>query len=53
MNELIQQLVEKANLSQEQAEKSLEVIKEYIMAKLPPMMQPMVENFLGQQNQED
>lgn len=52
MNELIQQLVDKANLSQEQAEKSVEVIKEYIMSKLPPMMQPMVENFLGQ-SQED
>lgn len=52
MNELIQQLVDKAGLTAEQAEKSVDVIKEYIMSKLPPMMQPMVENFLGQ-NQED
>ncbi|WP_165836360.1 HU family DNA-binding protein [Taibaiella soli] len=52
MNELIQQLVDKAGLTAEQAEKSVDVIKEYIMSKLPPMMQPMVENFLGQ-SQED
>ncbi|XZF13013.1 hypothetical protein ACTHGU_14600 [Chitinophagaceae bacterium MMS25-I14] len=52
MNELIQQLVEKAGLTEEQANKSVEVIKDYIMSKLPPMMQPMVDNFLGQ-SQED
>jgi nucleoid DNA-binding protein len=50
MQEIIQQLVEKAGLSEEQAEKSLQVIKEYIQSQLPPMMQGMVDNFLGSQN---
>lgn len=48
MQELIQQLVDKANLTPEQAEKSLQVIKDYIQSQLPPMMQGMVDNFLGQ-----
>lgn len=49
MHELIQQLVEKAGLTPEQAAKSLSVIKEYIQSQLPPMMQGMVDNFLGSQ----
>lgn len=47
MHELIQQLVDKAGLTPAQAEKSLAVIKEYIQSQLPPMMQGMVDNFLG------
>ena len=54
MNDLINQLVTKAGLTQEQAEKSLQVLKEFIQSQLPPMMQGMVDNFLGQQqNPED
>jgi nucleoid DNA-binding protein len=49
MQELIQQLVDKAGLTPQQAEKSIEVIKEYIQGQLPPMMQGMVDNFMGQQ----
>ena len=54
MNDLINQLVTKAGLTQEQAEKSLQLLKEFIQSQLPPMMQGMVDNFLGQQqNPED
>ncbi len=53
MQELVQQLVDKAGLTPEQAEKSIEVIKEYIQSQLPPMMQGMVDNFMGQQQNGD
>ena len=49
MQEMVQQLIDKAGLTQEQAEKSIIVIKEYIQSQLPPMMQGMVDNFMGQQ----
>jgi len=49
MNDLVNQLVTKAGLTEEQAEKSLQVIKEFIQSQLPPMMQGMVDNFLSQQ----
>lgn len=47
MQDLIQLLKEKAGLTDEQAFKSLETIKEYIQSKLPPMMAGMVDNFMG------
>jgi hypothetical protein len=53
MQELVNELVTKAGLTPEQAEKSIEVIKNYIQSQLPPMMQGMVDNFLGQQGQND
>jgi nucleoid DNA-binding protein len=46
MQDLIQQLKDRAGLTEEQAHKSLETIKEYIQSKLPPMMQGMVDNFM-------
>ena len=46
MNDLVQELTTKADLTEAQATRAIEVMKEYIMAQLPPMMQPMVENFL-------
>ena len=49
MQEMVQQLIDKAGLTQEQAAKSIIVIKEYIQSQLPPMMQGMVDNFMGQQ----
>jgi nucleoid DNA-binding protein len=49
MQELIQELVQKAGLTPEQASKSIQVITEYIKGQLPPMMQGVVENFLGGQ----
>ncbi len=53
MQDLIQQLVDKAGLTEEQAGKSIEVVKDYILSKIPPMMQPMVDNFLGVTPEED
>lgn len=49
MQELIQQLIDKAGLTPHQAEKSIEVITAYIRSQLPPMMQGMVDNFIGGQ----
>lgn len=46
MNELVNQLVQKAGLTEDQASKAVDVIKEYIQGQLPPMMQGMVDNFL-------
>ncbi len=51
MQDLIHQLIEKAELTKDQAEKSIQVIKDYIQSQLPPMMQGMVDNFLSQQQQ--
>ena len=53
MQEMVQQLIDKAGLTQEQAEKSIIVIKEYIQSQLPPMMQGMVDNFMGQKQNPD
>jgi len=53
MDELIQQLVTKAGVTPEQAKKSIEVMKDYIQSQLPPMMQGMVESFIGQRNNDD
>jgi hypothetical protein len=53
MQEMVKQLMDKAGLTQEQAEKSIMVIKEYIQSQLPPMMQGMVDNFMGQQQSPD
>lgn len=49
MQDLIKQLQDNAGLTEEQAHKSLQTIKEYIQSKLPPMMQGMVDNFMGTQ----
>jgi hypothetical protein len=49
MQDLIQKLVSDAGLTQEQAIKSLEVIKEHITSLVPPMMHPMIEKFMGGQ----
>lgn len=53
MQELVNELINKAGLTPEQAEKSIEVIKTYIQSQLPPMMQGMVDNFMGQQGEND
>lgn len=46
MENIINQLKEKAGLTDEQAVKAIEIIKEYIQSKLPPAMHAMVDNFL-------
>lgn len=49
MSTIINQLKEKAGLTEEQAIKAVEVVKEYIQSKIPPAMHGMVENFLQDQ----
>lgn len=46
MEDLIKKLTEEVGLSEEQAIKSLGVVTEFIKSKVPPMMHPMIENFL-------
>ena len=47
MQELVDQLTQKAGLTEEQAMKAIQVLTEHIQSKLPPMMQGMVANFIG------
>jgi len=45
MNELIQQLTTKAGLTEEQAQKALDVIADYVKEKFP-MAGGMMDNFM-------
>lgn len=47
MQELIDQLVTKAGLTQEQAQKAAQTAAEFIRSKVPPMFHGMVDNFLS------
>ncbi len=47
MEDLVQELKDKAGLTEEQAHKTIQTIKDYIQSKLPPMFSGMVDNFLG------
>jgi hypothetical protein len=53
MQDLIEQLKEKAGLTDDQAMKAVMTIKEFIQSKLPPAMQGMVDNFMGMQADKD
>ena len=53
MEDLVKELMDKAGLTEQQAIKSLQTIKEYIQSKLPPMMSGMVDNFLGNKESKD
>jgi ElaB/YqjD/DUF883 family membrane-anchored ribosome-binding protein len=48
MQDLIQQLKDKAGLTDDQAYKALVTMKEYIHSKVPPMFAGVVDNFLGE-----
>lgn len=50
MTDLIQQLKDNAGLTDEQAIKALETMKDYIMAQVPPMFSGFVENFFANSN---
>lgn len=52
MNELIQELVTKAGLTEEQARKAVQVMTEFVEGKIPPMMRPMVNKFLTKAKQD-
>ena len=47
MDDLIQQLKDKAGLTEEQALKTLEIMKGYLMGKVPPMFSGFVDNFFA------
>lgn len=47
MQELVDQLVSKAGLTQEQAQKAAQTAAEFIRSKVPPMFHGMVDNFLS------
>ena len=43
----MQQLKDKAGLTDEQAAKALKIMREYALAKVPPMFSGIVDNFFG------
>ncbi len=47
MQDLIEKLKNNAGLTQEQALKSVEIMKEYIHAKVPPMFSGVVDKFFA------
>lgn len=47
MEELIKKLTEEVGLTEEQALQTMAAVKEFIMGKVPPMMHPMIDNFLA------
>lgn len=52
MEELINQLKQKAGLTDEQATKAIEVLKDYIYGKVPPMFSGFVDNFFAKSKQD-
>jgi hypothetical protein len=50
MNELLQQLKDKAGLNDEQALKAIETMKEFIQGKVPPMFSGFVDTFFADGN---
>ncbi|GAA0535571.1 hypothetical protein [Chitinophaga japonensis] len=53
MQELIQQLQEKAGLNAEQATKAIEVVREFVKSKVPPFIGETVDKwFAGIDGQE-
>lgn len=47
MEELIKKLTTEVGLTEDQALQTMNAVKEYIMSKVPPMMHPMIDNFLA------
>ena len=45
MQEVIDQLKNQAGLSDEQAQKAIEIMKGFVMSKVPPMFSAVVEGF--------
>jgi hypothetical protein len=50
MQELVEQLKTKAGLTDEQAMKAVETMKDFIQSKIPPAFSGFVDNFLGNSN---
>ncbi len=47
MEEIVAQLKERAGLTDEQAMKALEVMKDFLHSKVPPMFSGFVDNFFA------
>ena len=50
MQDLIAQLKDKAGLTDEQALKTIQVMKDYIMGNVPPMFSGFVDKFFEKNN---
>lgn len=50
MQDLIQQLKDKAGLTDAQAMAAIGIMKEFIHAKVPPMFSGFVDNFFAESN---
>lgn len=46
MEDLIKKLTTEVGLTEDQAMQTMNAVKEYIMSKVPPIMHPMIDNFL-------
>lgn len=53
MQELIQQLKDKAGLTDEQAKQAVLVMKDFIHGKVPPMFSGFVNNFFANDKETD
>lgn len=47
MEELIKKLTANAGINEEQAEKAIQTVVNFIKEKLPPMMHAAVDSFIG------
>lgn len=47
MEDLIKKLTESAGINEQQAEKAIETVVNFIKEKLPPMMHGVVDNFIN------
>lgn len=52
MQNLVEELMQKAGLSQQQSEQAIEVIKNFVMNQVPPAFAPMVDNFFQKNDAE-
>ena len=50
MQDLIAQLKDKAGLTDEQALKTIQIMKDYIMGNVPPMFSGFVDKFFAKNN---
>jgi len=47
MHELTQQLMTQASLTEDQATKAIEIMKSFVLSKVPPMFSGVVEGFFA------
>ncbi len=47
MDDLVQQLKDRAGLTEDQALKALDTMKDYLMGKVPPMFSGFVDSFFA------